>query len=151
MPPTKKVKSLGQPLVPLHCASVPSVSMTNLFPSANTPQCTSVDKGIIRTCTQLTWCATSTSLYPGNTFLGLRSLCNFPHSLLVSTSSKVYIDQFSTVMIQRTLDSRLECFITDRLLPFRDRPLDTRSRFVNLQQRINKLIQIKRVTNSTGW
>ena len=72
----------------------------------------------------LVFCMTITSLYPGKMFLGGNNLLVSPHSVFVSTSRRVNMDQLLRLRMHLTPDPWpcTPALIDSRLVLFRDRP-----------------------------
>ena len=81
------------------------------------------------------FCMTITSLYPGKMFLGGNNLLVSPHSVIVSTSRRVNMDQLLRLRIHLTPDPcpRPDTLIEDTLEEFRDRPGLTREGCIRLK------------------
>ena len=84
------------------------------------------------------FCMTMTSLYPGKMFLGGNAWLVSPHSVFVSTSRRVNMDQLLRLRMHLTPDPpppSTPALIVTRLVLFRDSPGLTRYDWVKLQLR----------------
>ena len=86
----------------------------------------------------LVFCITITSRYPGKMFRGGRSLLVSPHSVLVSTSRSVNMDQLDRLRMHLTPEPLLLPFIltSDTVDWFRDSPGLTRAGWRSLEKSI---------------